>query len=87
MFVLICVLQQIENAVKKSPQARLVSYADKLYNLRDLTKCTPEGWSEQRVQEYFEWSAKVVQNMLGANDKLEAELEKVLNSRGVTLYP
>jgi guanosine-3',5'-bis(diphosphate) 3'-pyrophosphohydrolase len=73
--------------VKKSPQARLVSYADKLYNLRDLTRTTPEGWEEQRVQEYFQWSGKVLRNMLGANDKLEAELEKVLSSRGVTLYP
>lgn len=73
--------------MKKSPQARLVSYADKLYNLRDLTLSTPEGWAEERVQEYFEWSGKVLRNMLGANDKLEAQLEKVLNSRSVTLYP
>lgn len=72
--------------MKKSPQARLVSYADKLYNLRDLSHTTPEGWTEERVQEYFEWSGKVIRNMLGANDKLEVQLEKVLNSRGVTLY-
>ena len=72
--------------MKKSPKARLVSYADKLYNLRDLQHSTPEGWEEERVQGYFEWSGKVIRNMLGANDKLEAQLEKVLNSRGVTLY-
>jgi hypothetical protein len=70
-----------------------VSYADKLYNLRykldnlrNLTFPSPEE-EEQRVQEYFQWSGKVLRNMLGANDKLEAELEKVLSSRGVTLYP
>ena len=73
--------------MKKSPQARLVSYADKLYNLRDHVRVCPEGWEEERVQQYFEWSAKVLRNMLGANDKLEAQLEKVLNTRGVTLYP
>ena len=50
---------QIMNAAKKSPKARLVTLGDKLYNLRDLTKTTPEGWSETRVQEYFEWAAKV----------------------------
>lgn len=72
--------------MKKSPQARLVSYADKLYNLRDLTRTVPDSWEEDRVQEYFQWSGKVLRNMLGANDKLEAQLEKVLNSRDVTLY-
>ena len=77
---------QIENAVKKSPQARLVAYADKLYNLRDLTRTSPEKWDEERIQEYFEWSGKVLRNILGANDKLEAQLEKVLSTRGVTLY-
>lgn len=77
---------QIENASKKSPRARLVSYGDKLYNLRDLNKCTPEGWSEVRVQEYFDWSGSVLRNMLGANDKLEAALEQVLQTKGVTLY-
>ena len=70
----------------KSPQAKLVSYADKLYNLRDLTQTIPEGWTEQRVQEYFEWSGKVLRNMLGANDKLECKLEEVLQIRGVSLY-
>ena len=63
-----------------------MSYADKLYNLRDLTHTTPEGWSEERVQDYFEWSGKVLRNMLGANDKLEAKLEIVLSNRGVSLY-
>ena len=49
------------NAPKKSPKAKAVKLADKLYNLRDLQKATPEGWSEQRVQEYFEWAAQVME--------------------------
>lgn len=52
-------LPQVLNASKKSYKARLVSLGDKLYNLRDLTRTTPEGWTESRVQEYFEWSAQV----------------------------
>ena len=63
-----------------------MSYADKLYNLRDLCRTTPEGWSEERVQDYFVWSGKALRNMLGANDKLEAKLQHVLNSKGVSLY-
>ncbi len=46
----------------------------------------PEGWSEERVQQYFEWSCSVIRNMRGANDKLEAALEQVLQTRGVSLY-
>ena len=49
----------MSNAPKKSHKARLVSLGDKLYNLRDLARITPEGWTESRVQEYFEWSAQV----------------------------
>lgn len=63
-----------------------MSYADKLYNLRDLNRSTPEGWSKERVHEYFEWSAKVIRNMLGANKELEAKLEEVLASHGISLY-
>lgn len=38
--------------------------ADKLYNLRDLQRCTPEGWSEQRVQEYYEWAGQVINTIV-----------------------
>jgi len=43
-------LNQIVNAPKKSHKAKLVKIADKLYNLRDLEKETPIGWSEERAQ-------------------------------------
>lgn len=36
-------LQQVEHALHCSHQAKLVKLADKLYNLRDLNRCTPEG--------------------------------------------
>ena len=79
------VFMQIVNASKKSHRARLVSYADKLYNLRDLNKATPLGWSKERVDEYFEWSAKVIHGMLGDNKQLEDKLEEVFNTRGISL--
>ena len=34
---------QIVNAPHKSREAKLVKLADKLYNLRDLKRCTPQG--------------------------------------------
>lgn len=37
---------QIEHAKDSSDQAKLVKLADKLYNLRDLQKSIPEGWTQ-----------------------------------------
>ena len=51
--------RQVLNAPKKNHKAKLISLGDKLYNLRDLTRTTPDGWTENRVQEYFEWSSQV----------------------------
>ena len=34
---------QVITAPNKSREAKLVKLADKLYNLRDLNRCTPEG--------------------------------------------
>lgn len=39
---------QIEHAKSASKQAKLVKLADKLYNLRDLEKNLPSGWTEVR---------------------------------------
>ena len=50
---------QIEHAAQSSREAKLVKLADKLYNLRDLEKEIPVGWTEERAQQYFEWAAKV----------------------------
>ena len=76
---------QVETAPKKSKEAKLVKLGDKLYNLRDLQRATPTEWSEERVQEYYEWAGEVVSGLLGTNAKLEEELEKILSSRGVSL--
>lgn len=44
---------QIEHAPHISREAKLVKLADKLYNLRDLERATPVGWTSERVKEYF----------------------------------
>jgi len=51
---------QIEHAPKCSQKAKLVKLADKLYNLRDLERASPQNWTEQRVKEYFQWAEKVI---------------------------
>uniref|UniRef100_A0A4W5PJD7 Guanosine-3',5'-bis(diphosphate) 3'-pyrophosphohydrolase MESH1 n=1 Tax=Hucho hucho TaxID=62062 RepID=A0A4W5PJD7_9TELE len=77
--------QQVEHAPHASHQAKLVKLADKLYNLRDINRCTPTGWSAERVQEYFVWSAQVVRGLRGTNPALERHLEELFKQRGVEL--
>lgn len=74
---------QIEHAAAKSPQAKLVKLADKLYNLRDLQRSTPTGWDATRVSEYFVWAKKVVDNLRGTNSKLESLLDDVFRKQGL----
>ena len=79
-------------------QAKLVKLADKLYNLRDLERATPQGWSPERKQEYFVWAAKViisinnsclnmclqvVLGLRGSNKIIEDQLDEVLIRNGV----
>ena len=74
---------QIEHAPTASPGAKLVKLADKLYNLRDLNRSTPVGWTEERVQEYFEWAAQVIKGLKGTNKILEDKLQELLKARGI----
>ncbi|KAF1536102.1 UNVERIFIED_CONTAM: Guanosine-3',5'-bis(diphosphate) 3'-pyrophosphohydrolase MESH1, partial [Eudyptes pachyrhynchus] len=76
---------QVERAPGSSPRAKLVKLADKLHNLRDLNRCTPEGWSSQRVQEYFRWAARVVAGLRGTSPPLEAALQRLFEERGLAL--
>ncbi|NXU63270.1 MESH1 pyrophosphohydrolase, partial [Horornis vulcanius] len=74
---------QIEHAPICSRRAKLVKLADKLHNLRDLNRCTPQGWSAERVQEYFRWAARVVSGLRGTSAALEGALQRLFEERGV----
>ncbi|NXS07542.1 MESH1 pyrophosphohydrolase, partial [Neodrepanis coruscans] len=76
---------QVERAPGCSHQAKLVKLADKLYNLRDLNRCTPQGWSAQRVQEYFRWAALVVSGLRGTSAALEGALQSLFRQRGLAM--
>ena len=65
---------------QSSSKAKLVKLADKLYNLRDLDRITPVGWTEERKHEYFIWAGEVVNaGLRGTNEKLESLLDGLLN--------
>lgn len=74
---------QIVHAKTASNKAKLVKLADKLYNLRDLERTTPRGWTEERKLEYFFWSAKVILGCRGSNKDIEELLDEVLERNGV----
>lgn len=74
---------QILHAKTSSHKAKLVKLGDKLFNLRDLNRVTPEGWTEERVNEYFQWSYRVVEGLKGTNRILEHELSKLFAKRGI----
>ena len=74
---------QIVHSPHISAQAKLVKLADKLYNLRDLERASPLGWTLERKQEYFLWSAKVVLGCRGVNAAIEEQLDLVLARNGV----
>merc|ERR1711935_397472 len=74
---------QIANAPKKRIEAKRVKLADKLYNLRDLERCTPQGGDEPRVQQYFIWAKQVVDGLRGACEPLEAKLDGLFAARNV----
>lgn len=74
---------QIEHAKTVSPKSKVVKLADKLYNLRDLQKATPKGWTDERCEQYFEWAKKVVDNLRGTNKHLEAALDEIFKAKGI----
>ncbi|VDK52375.1 unnamed protein product [Anisakis simplex] len=69
----------IDSASRKCHKAKLVILADKLYNLRDLERATPVGWSAHRVGEYFMWVKCVLAKLRGTNAALESALDNIIN--------
>ena len=76
---------QIDNASKKKHKSKLGKLADKIYNIRDLIGAPPKDWSDERIQEYFEWAARVIAQLKGTNEILENILANELAKRGVKI--
>lgn len=76
---------QIEHAGTISYEARLVKLADKLDNLHDLLNKLPTGWTNEVALGYFVWASFTVDQMIGTNELLEAELFDVL-TKGFQKY-
>jgi len=76
---------QIVTAPHKSDRGKAIKLADKIYNLRDLQRTVPVGWSLERAQQYFSWAQKVTNGCKGVSPKLEQILENIYNN-GKIIY-
>lgn len=74
---------QIVHAKTTSLQGKLVKLADKLYNLRDLERSLPVGWTEERRKEYFHWAFQVCEGLRGVCLKLEEQLDKIFLAKSL----
>lgn len=61
---------QVEHAPKKTNEAAMVKFADKISNLRDVASSPPPSWSLDRRRDYFEWAKAVVDRLPPVSAKL-----------------
>jgi hypothetical protein len=67
--------RQVALAPKTSLEATQIKLADSLYNLRDLSGHVPEGWSQERVDAYFEWTQAKVDRLPSVHGELHAAVK------------
>lgn len=69
---------QIENASHKSAGAAQIKLADKLCNLTDLLNSPPPDWDQERIDAYFTWAKKVVDQLPSVNRPLKQAVDQVI---------
>lgn len=72
---------QIEHAPGASFRAQQIKLADKIANLRDLTRSPPVDWTIERKRAYFDWSKRVVDGIRGLHAPLEALFDEAYQHR------
>jgi len=68
---------QVLRAPERSQSGKIVRMADKIYNLRDLSRARPEDWTEERALKYFEWAEQVVRGAYDAHSVLAGILQDI----------
>lgn len=67
---------QVENAPKKSREAKILKLADKTANLRALAASPPNDWPLERRREYIDWATSVIAGLKGVSPSLEGQFEE-----------
>jgi (p)ppGpp synthase/HD superfamily hydrolase len=74
--------KQVENAPKKSREAKLIKLADKTSNLRAVANSPAADWSVERRLEYVEWAKSVVAGVRGTSPWLEQQFDDAADRAG-----
>lgn len=53
--------------------------ADKLYNIRDIDRGIPLGWTKKQVTEYVLFAKDLLSNIRGVHSPLEIALDDIIN--------
>jgi hypothetical protein len=69
---------QIEDAPKKSREAKLIKLTDKTSNVRAVTISPAIGWPAQRRLDYIDWAKKVVAGLRGTSPWLEQQFDEAV---------
>jgi guanosine-3',5'-bis(diphosphate) 3'-pyrophosphohydrolase len=74
--------QQVIDAPKKSPGAKLIKIADKISNIRARIYFEPDPEQQEELADYLAWAEQVVKSCRGINPRLDALFdETVLNAK------
>ncbi len=78
--------EQVQNAPRKSREAKFIKLADKISNLRAVAESPAPDWSVERRLEYIEWAKNVVAGLRGISpwleDQFDAAAEQAMRSLG-----
>lgn len=69
---------QSEHAPDLSDAAKRLKLADKVSNVRDVTRQPPLGWSLERCIAYLDWTETVIAGCRGVDARLERIYDKAL---------
>lgn len=70
---------QIVHAPHKSAGAAQIKLADKWHNLNDIMNHRPVDWSDERVDAYFKWAARVVNALPWVNAPLKIAVDDTIH--------
>lgn len=80
-------LLQVEKAKDLPIFVKNVKIADKISNIRGISKNIPENWTTHRTISFLLWCKEVVDNMRDANEQLLEQFDMIFETEIYTLYP
>ena len=70
---------QIVHAPASSAAARQLKLADKICNVRDITRSPPAAWPLDRRRDYLTWAERVAAGCRDVNTRLDAAFDEALS--------